>query len=340
MRHGSRKVVRRRASGARTSRPLVIALGAVAIAGLLLSACGTGSPSTTSTSSSSSTSTTSTSTTSPSTSTTTIPIAAAENLFISQRTLAAITDVFAAYKHIPLADVAGPVPDTIYYGYVPATNTYWARVYFEPAPTAPLAVGVSFQDGGGDVIFVLRPGHAWSAVTTVGVPFCSSLLHDPLPASILAVWQLCQPGSTTPSVPQRCPTSQLSVTVGATQGAAGTDVFPLVFTNTGTVNCLLQGFPGVSFEGTSGSQVATAAQREGTLDGPTFSVAPGGSATAVALVLEGAGASCTHPVNVKGFRVYPPNQFSSLFAASHLYICANAPANTLQIYSFGVKAVL
>jgi hypothetical protein len=330
VRADSRGAVRRQFLAVQARPPLVLALGAVVAAAVLLSACG---PASTTTSSST------TSTTSTSTTTTTIPTAAAENLFISHRTLAAITDAFARYKHISLADVAGTEPDTIYYGYVPATNTYWARAYFVPASTAPLAVQVSFQDGGGDVIFVLHPGRTWTAVATVGVPFCSGLF-DPLPASILAVWQLCQPGSTTPSIPQRCSTGHLSVTVGATQGAAGTEVFPLVFTNTGNVNCLLQGFPGVSFEGTSRSQVGTAAEREGTIEGPTIAVAPGGSATAVALVLEGAGSSCAHPDDVTGFRVYPPNQYASLFAASHLLVCPFAPTKTLQIYSFGVRPVL
>jgi hypothetical protein len=335
MRQCRRGQARRHAPPGLARRARMTALGGVAAAGLLLSACGTGSPSTTTTSSSS----TSTSSTTTST-TTTIPLASAENLFISHRTLVAIIGAFAAYKHIPLSDIAGAEPGTIYYGYVPATSTYWARVSFVPASTAPLAVQVSFQDGGGDVIFSLRPGHAWTAVISVGVPFCSGLLHAPVPSSILAVWQLCQPGSTRPSTPQRCPTSQLSVTVGATQGALGTDLFPLVFKNTGTKSCLLQGFPGVSFEGPSGNQVATAAEREGTLDGPTISVAPGSTATAAALVLEGEGASCAHPETVDGFRVYPPNQYSSLFAASHLFICANAPTSTLQIYAFGVKPVL
>ena len=166
------------------------------------------------------------------------------------------------------------------------------------------------------------------------------MLHDPVPRSILAVWELCQAHSATPATPQRCSTSQLSIKVGAIQAALGTERFPLVFTNTATSSCLLQGFPGVSFEGPSGAQIAVAAERLGTTDGPTILVAPGTSATADAIVHEVASVACGRPRTAEGFRVYPPNQYTSLLVPSRNAICQNAPPSTLQIYAFGVKAPL
>jgi len=313
------------------SRPTAVA--ALAVAGLLLSACGIGGTT-------ASTSTTTSSSTSTTTTTTTLGPTDAENLFISPGTVDELIGAFEAYRHIAPGDLAGTEPGSIYYGYVPSTGTYWARAAFQPSSTAPLNVDVEMQDGGGDVIFARPPGQAWKPIVSVGVPFCTGLLRDPIPKSILAVWQLCQgSGAARPST-QRCATGQLSIKVGETQGAAGTDLFPLVFTNTGTSSCLLQGYPGVSYEGPTGSQVAAAAVRSGTSDGPVISVAPGASAVANAVVAEAAIASCAHPIPVVGFRVYPPNQYTSLLAPTRLPVCSNASPDTLQIYAFGVRAVI
>ena len=335
--HACPRTGRRHVAGP-MSRSRLLAAGVLAAAGLVLSACGIGgttSPTTTSSPTSSTTTSSPTSTT-----TTTLPPTGAENLFISPGTVQALIGAFEADRHIAPGDVAGTEPGSIYYGYVPATGTYWARAAFQPTDTAPLSVQVSMQDGGGDVIFARPPGEAWQPIVSVGVPFCPGLLRDPVPKSILAVWQLCQGSGTTPSSPQRCATSQLSVRVGATDGAAGTDLFPLVFTNRGTSSCLLQGFPGVSFEAPSGAQIAAAAVRVGTTDGPVLTVAPGGSAVANAVVQEVAAGSCAHPTWTLGFRVYPPNQYTSLLATTRVPICAGAAPNDLRIYAFGVPAVL
>jgi Protein of unknown function (DUF4232) len=265
-----------------------------------------------------------------------LPPTGAENLFISPSTVAELVRTFESYRHIPARDVVGAFPGSIYYGYVPSTRTYWARAEFQPANTAPLSVSVSMQDGAADFIFARPYGGTWTPILTVGEPFCTGLLGDRVPKSILAVWQLCQGGGSSPSTPQRCATSQLTVAVGTISGAAGTDLFPLVFTNHGSSSCLLQGFPGVSYEGTSGNQIGTPAVRVGTTAGPTISVAPGASAVASAIVAQGANGSCAHPIQVRGFRVYPPNQYTSLLAASALSVCPHESPSALQIYAFGV----
>jgi Protein of unknown function (DUF4232) len=311
------------------SRTRLLAVGALVAAGLLLSACGLGGT------------TASSSTTTSTSATTTLPPAGAENLFISAGTIAELVATFDAYEHFAPSDVAGTSPGSIYYGYVPATRTYWARAEFLPSATAPLAVDVAMQDGGRDVIFARAPGQPWRAIFAVGEPFCTGLLHDPVPKSILSIWQLCQAGGVNPTTPQRCQTSHLSVKLGAFTGAAGTDLFPLVFTNTGTFTCLLQGFPGVSYEGASGSQVAAPAERVGTTDGPVLTVAPGGSAVANVVVTGGAVGLCPHPRTVVGFRVYPPNQFTSIVVPTlHVVACPNEPQGALQISAFGVRAQL
>jgi hypothetical protein len=151
-----------------------------------------------------------------------------------------------------------------------------------------------------------------------------------------------------PTVLASCQSGQLTVAIGQVAGEAGTDYFPLVFTNVGTNTCILQGFPGVSFADANGDQVASAAVRQSG-DGSVVSVVPGSSATATAVVLEGAAGDCANggqdvsPIPVVGFRVYPPNQTAALFAPMEipannpLPICTDSPSNTLSIYPFDVR---
>jgi hypothetical protein len=151
-----------------------------------------------------------------------------------------------------------------------------------------------------------------------------------------------------PTVPASCQSSQLTVAIGQVAGEAGTDYFPLVFTNAGTNACILQGFPGVSFVDANGDQVASAAVRQGG-QGSVLSVAPGSSAIATAVVSDGEDADCANggqdvsPIPVVGFRVYPPNQTAALFAPmdipanNPLPVCADSPPNAFSIYPFDVR---
>jgi Protein of unknown function (DUF4232) len=322
-------------SSRRAARRPLAALGLLAVAAFVLSACATGTTPTTTSSTSSTTTSTSTSTT-----TTTLPPTGAENLFISPATLAELRVVAAAYKGVDVGEILPAEPASVYYGYVPATDTYWAMASYAPNPSDPLPVLVDFQDGGGNLLYTLPPGGSWKVIGAVGEPFCDGLLSNPVPHSILAVWDLCQPKPPPSAGPQRCTTAQLTVTIGATQGAAGTDLYPLVFTNSGTATCLLQGFPGVSFAGPSGAQVAWPATRVGSLNGPTIRVDPGSSATSEVLLHAAAGLSCPTPTTVTGLRVFPPNQYASVIVPTHQLVCTNAPKATLQVYAFGVSAQL
>lgn len=83
--------------------------------------------------------------------------------------------------------------------------------------------------------------------------------------------------STTASGPPRC--TNLSVSAGQSQGAAGTIGVPLVFVNTGSTTCVLGGYPGVALLDASGAQ-AVQAQRTGS-SGSAVTLAPRGSASAL-----------------------------------------------------------
>jgi hypothetical protein len=143
--------------------------------------------------------------------------------------------------------------------------------------------------------------------------------------------------SVRPDAVTRCVTAHLSVRVGNWSGAAGTDLFPLVFKNKYTVACKLQGYPGVSFVDAHGVQIAHAAVREGSRPGPWITVAPRRSSTAYVVYSSSAALSCTNAVHVTDFRVYPPNQKVSTLAPITDAMCRNAPRDSLMVYQFGAR---
>jgi hypothetical protein len=189
------------------------------------------------------------------------------------------------------------------------------------------------------------------AVVGGSVAVVGALTGHPSPPAQRA--QAVTPATTPPTIsttpppsappPGPCQSNQLAVSVGQGQGAAGTDYYPLIFTNTGAASCTLQGYPGVSFVDGAGHQVAFAAVRMGG-QGPVVTVATGQAATSTARVLEAEASYCPNngqdvdPVTVSGFRVYPPDQTAALFAplSRPEPICADAPLTTLSIYQFGV----
>ena len=71
----------------------------------------------------------------------------AEDLVATNAVKTAITAAFAAYKQVPVGDIAGTEAGSVHYAYVPSSSTYWAVARFLPTPSAPSAVDVSFQDG-------------------------------------------------------------------------------------------------------------------------------------------------------------------------------------------------
>jgi hypothetical protein len=141
------------------------------------------------------------------------------------------------------------------------------------------------------------------------------------------------PTTTAAGVPP-CASGQLSVAVGQSQGAAGSLIVPLVFTNTGSTTCSLQGYPGVSIVGANGAQLGAAAARTGQAT-PLVSLPAGQTSTAIFRQANPGILNCT-PVSATGFRVYPPNQTAALFAAdSSLTTCPGNPQESPQISPVG-----
>lgn len=112
--------------------------------------------------------------------------AAAENLVIPDDVRAQLLTAFAAAKHVQLSDIAGTRPGWVYYGYLPATDTYWAVADFWPSRTASLQTRVDFQDGASLGVFHHRTGQPWQ-VAIGGIPWpCPGDLPD----AMRSVWDL------------------------------------------------------------------------------------------------------------------------------------------------------
>lgn len=129
------------------------------------------------------------------------------------------------------------------------------------------------------------------------------------------------PPTTVPAASAQ-PCTTLNLTAGLTNGsgAAGTFYYDLVFTNGGSTSCTMFGYPGVSYvRGDGGTQTGDPAVRNATISGessPTVvTLAPGGTAHAVVAEVDIANYPPTtcRPVEVRGLRVYPPDQSAALF---------------------------
>jgi hypothetical protein len=139
-----------------------------------------------------------------------------------------------------------------------------------------------------------------------------------------------QPPQTDPAdkaLEGECKATELKLSIGKGDAAAGTAFRPLRFTNTGSRTCPMQGFPGVSYvAGDDGHQVGPAAFREGT-KGAAVSLAPGETAFAeVGFVqVRNFDAGVCKPTAVRGLRVYPPHETASMFLPLEGTGCAGNP---------------
>ncbi|WP_216212832.1 DUF4232 domain-containing protein [Amycolatopsis aidingensis] len=115
--------------------------------------------------------------------------------------------------------------------------------------------------------------------------------------------------------PKLCRSNELKLSIGKGEGAAGTVYRPVQFTNTSDRTCVLHGFPGISYvAGDDGHQVGPAAYRDGEKGAPV-NLAPGEIAHApvgFVQVRNYAPEDCK-PVQVRGLRVYPPQETESMF---------------------------
>jgi hypothetical protein len=134
-------------------------------------------------------------------------------------------------------------------------------------------------------------------------------------------------------VVQTCSVRTLDVSLGQPNGTAGSTQYPLIFRNTGSQPCLLQGYPGVSMVGDhNGTQIGAPASEDTTVPITARVLQPGASVQAMLNVeIAENVAGCT-PVAVDGLRVYPPHSYAAVFVpAPQLVGCTQAQISLMSV---------
>ncbi len=143
------------------------------------------------------------------------------------------------------------------------------------------------------------------------------------------------PSPSNPSVVAACSTSQLVGSLANGQGAAGSIIYDLDFTNVSSTSCTLYGNPGVSMvAGSGGAQVGAAAVFVNRNSATTVTIPPGGHASALLQIAQAGNypSSSCGITSVAGLRVYPPGQTAALFIShSGLQGCRDSKALLLQV---------
>ena len=167
---------------------------AVLLASVVLTSCSSGSPGQTSASTTAPHVTTS-SAASGTSSTSTTTANGARNLVASPAIKSGLLVAYLAHSGLAADQVVGTAPGSVYYAYLPSTQTYWAMAGFVPSSTASMQTQVSMQDEGCCGIFTQSAGAAsWTYVSSyLGAP-CPGAA----PPEVLAVWNL-QPEADCPS---------------------------------------------------------------------------------------------------------------------------------------------
>jgi hypothetical protein len=141
------------------------------------------------------------------------------------------------------------------------------------------------------------------------------------------------PTSTGTTGVSACALSTLTISLGETQGAAGSRYVPIVFANKGSAACTLNGYPAVSFVGDgNGTTIGPPADNDPTTTPTAQTVQPGSSVTSllrVAIAQNFAGCTAVTP---DGFRIAPPGSSASAFVAfTALQACDNPSIHLLTV---------
>ena len=131
-----------------------------------------------------------------------------------------------------------------------------------------------------------------------------------------------------------CQTAGLVVwlqTIG--NGAAGSQTYPLEFTNLSGHTCTLRGYPGVSAINLHGGKLGSAATRDSGNKTRTIRLGPGQTARTLVRITDAANfpPSRCHLVTAAGLRVFPPNQTASKTIPFPFQACARTGPQYLGV---------
>lgn len=145
--------------------------------------------------------------------------------------------------------------------------------------------------------------------------------------------------TTTPSKPAtppaiaRCTVDELTLSLGKSNGAAGSQIVPILFKNKGSVTCELHGFPGVSLVGNgNGTQLGAPADQDSATAIKANTLKPGDTVQASLKIEQAANYGNCTVVAADGLRVYPPHSYQAVFVkASGLSGCSNADVHLMSV---------
>jgi len=112
---------------------------------------------------------------------------AAENLALTDPVRAQLVAAAARLNGLAASAYLGLVKGESYYGFDPATNTYWAGGALDPSPSSQRAQ-VSVQDDGGYYVFEEPAGGSWTASSEglAGIEGAKCSVH--IPPALVALW--------------------------------------------------------------------------------------------------------------------------------------------------------
>jgi len=183
------------------------------------------------------------------------------------------------------------------------------------------------------IVLAAVAGCASSSASSSSAPATSSSSAAAGGSTVVPPPASLSPAVTGPAGPAPCATSDLNVTLGPANGAAGSTFQTIVFTNTSGATCTLYGYPGVSLVSAPPyAQIGLAAQRASTTPVTQITLATGATASAVLRVVDALnfGAATCSPTKGAFLRIYPPNQTAPVYLADAAEVCAQ-PVQTLFI---------
>lgn len=182
---------------------------------------------------------------------------------------------------------------------------------------------------GGVLLLVIIGLLAWLIVSSNATPgptpspTSSSATPSPTPT----------PTQTTTPTVAACTTATSTAALGTPDGTAGSTHVPIIFTNSSTEPCTLEGFPAVVFVGDGDGTQLGAPATEDTATSPVavVTIEPGNSAMSLLTITTADVEGCTR-VAADGFRVTPPGSADGFFIATTDYeACDSADVSVLTV---------
>jgi hypothetical protein len=113
--------------------------------------------------------------------------AGAKNLALTSSVRAQLVAAAARLNGLPASAYVGLVKGESYYGFDPATSTYWAGGALDPSPSSERAQ-VSVQDDGGYYVFEEPAGGSWTASSEGLAGIEGATCSVRVPPALVALW--------------------------------------------------------------------------------------------------------------------------------------------------------